>query len=113
MAPAGVACAVQIVTLRELRQTMPDHSESARDLVIPLGRDGEYLGLVSGLLRHHDERGGPLALDVELDAPQAIEGNVEGDPISERDRQASVGDEEPGVDPGRLDINPLVSGQEP
>src|SRR5690349_21057473 len=59
-----------------------------------LGLDGKHLGLVGWVFRHDDERRRALAFDVELDAPDIVDVDPQGDSILTRDDQATVRDRE-------------------
>ena len=61
-------------------------------LGVSCGRDRQHLGRVTGRLGDDHERRRSTALDVELDAAQALERHRESDPLPRRDHQTSIGD---------------------
>src|SRR5688572_33254456 len=59
-----------------------------------LPRDGKHLRFVAWTVRDDDHRRGTIRLDVELDAPQPIVGDVKPDGAGRGDDESPVGDAE-------------------
>jgi hypothetical protein len=80
--------------------------------VVVLPRDNQRLGFVAGPMGHDHHRRGPQGLDVELDAPQLVEGDVEPDGPGGRHEGAQVRDAQHGTLRSEVQIEALPGLQE-
>ncbi len=69
------------------------------------GLDGEHLRLVLASFGHDDQGRGPLALDIELDAPQVLDRHIEHQAFGVRHCQSTIGDDHERVAERRLDAD--------
>ena len=74
------------------REPLAEQDKDLRDAPVLLWSDGQHLRLVDWILGHHDERGRAKPLDVELDASDVVDRNVEHQPGVRGHREAPVGD---------------------
>ena len=89
---------------------MADGGERLSDRGVLLRRNSQNLRLIVAMLGHDHESGGTLALDVELDSAQPIEGNIEVRPIWAADYcQAPIGHDKPCAITMRFNLNFLIA----
>jgi hypothetical protein len=86
-----------------------DRGERLTDVLVLVGRDRQDLRSVCGMLRDDDEDRGACPLDVELNATQAVEWDVEVETVrATGDCQTSVGDKDESVVRTRFDLDLLA-----
>ena len=89
------------------------YTSACGDRGIVLGMDGQDLGLMTRLLGHDDEGRRTVTLDVELDAAQPFDPDVEREPIPRTDRKPPIGDDDLGVTCPSAGPDALVRGDHP
>ena len=95
-------------------QTSADHRQRLADRLVLLRRDREHLRRVGRMFWDDHQDSGSSSLDIELDAAQSIERDIEIEAIrARRDHQSLVGHQDDRFSGPRLDVDRLARVKQP